>query len=212
MKYCFLFFISLIFSFTSFCQTDSTLSIHIIGDKVCIDRNKLQLNFSYYYENHTAEPIVVIDYSEPCFWETHLLTDSSKSPFIYLVIQDDLGNTILPNVMPDSTYIPYNQKKNLDSTTFHTDYFHEKETLSSENTLTVAPKAEFVSLFSMKLNRRKCFNPKLFVFDFSRKYTFQVVYSAKEDIRELASDAFVKNHGKYFQGKIVSNKVALCFK
>jgi len=194
-----------------YAQSDSSLSLHIIGEKVVVNKEKLLLNFSYYYENQLANDVAVVDYYSPCFWEdAH--QDTSKSSFLVLIIKDDSGKIVLPTQPIDSVYSSDHDKFLVDSTQFY-DKFEKMQKLDFVfHTRVLHPKDVLINLFTMKLNKRKCFQARYFDFDFSRKHTISLFYLAKDDILLLLNKTVLKPDDEVFLGKIHSNEVELIFR
>lgn len=205
--------ISFLLSFSIIChsQSDSTLQLKIIGNKLCISKEKLLLNFSYYYENNTKNHVAILDYYDPCFWED-FNQDTSKSEALVLVIKDDSGKTVLPTSQPDSLYVSESEKYSIDSAAFHEKHKHQQEKDHIFHTRVLRPKDVLINLYTIKLNKRKCFQAKKFEFDFSRKYFFSLYYLSKEDISPLLNHSMLGHDTQLFKGKLQSNEVELCWK
>src|SRR6478735_1161662 len=92
------FFLSLSSKSQHVISGDSLLELHIIGDKICLDK-KGNLEFSYFFKNTSEEHLIVIDYYEPCLWENPLyqhLSDSGRTLGLVLEILDSAGNVVQP--------------------------------------------------------------------------------------------------------------------
>jgi hypothetical protein len=211
MKY--LITLSFLLSFRIIChsQSDSTIQLKIIGDKLCINREKLLLSFSYYYENNTKNNVAILDYYDPCFWED-FNQDSSKSQALVLVIKDDSGKIILPTSKIDSLYLSDHDKYITDSSSFHEKHKRQQEKDHIFHTRVLRPQDVLINLYTIKLNKRRCFPAQEFVFDFSRKYFFSLYYLSKEDISQLLNHSSIEPDTHIFKGKLQSNKVELCWK
>lgn len=211
MKNSFLCFIFTGLSFVVSAQTDSSISLHIIGEKVYVNKEKLLLNFSYYYENHLSKDAIVMDYYNPCFWE-EAHQDTTKSQFLVLVILDDSGKVVLPKQHPDTLYSKNHELFLADSTHFYEKFYKLQKQDFIFHTRLLRPSDVLINLFTMKLNKRKCFQTRYFHFDFGRKYTISLYYLAKDDIHLVLSMAALKKDDEIFIGKLRSNEVELVFK
>jgi hypothetical protein len=205
--------ISFLLSFSIIChsQADSTLQLKIIGDKLCINKEKLLLSFSYYYENNTKDNVAILDYYDPCYWED-FNQDSTRSEALVLVIKDDSGKIVLPSSNIDSSYVLDHEKYSIDSSAFHEKYKRQQEKDHQYHTRVLRPDNIFINLYTIRLNKRKCFQAKKFEFDFSRKYFFSLYYLSKEDISQLLNHSLLGHDTQLFKGKLQSNEVELCWK
>ncbi len=205
--------ITFLLSFSIIChsQSDSTLQLKIIGDKLCINKEKLLLSFSYYYENNTKDNIAILDYYDPCYWEDFNV-DSTRSEALVLVIKDDSGKIVLPSSKIDSLYVLDHERYSTDSVAFYEKYKRQQEKDHLFYTCVLRPKDVLINLYTIRLNKRKCFQSKKFEFDFSRKYFFSLYYLSKEDISQLVNHSMLGHDTQLFKGKLQSNEVELCWK
>ena len=199
-------------SFWAAAQNDSSISLHILDQKICMEKSKLNLSFSYYYENRSSKNLVVIDYYEPCFWEKQLAQkDDSLYMGLYLVIEDENGKVLTPQ--------PYNDTLNSESNSsideglaFYESYYRGLINDYRFNTAILQPSAMLTGFFSMRLNKRKCFHAGSFAFDNTKKYTIHLQYLAPHNLREYANKSMLKKNEEMFLGEMLSNKVPLCWK
>jgi hypothetical protein len=192
---------------------DSLILLKIIGEKVCIDK-KGNLSFSYYYENISPNPLIVLDYYDPCIWENpHLYLASDSLPTLGLVasIKNDLGEEILPVLDSHSLDSIPPEKYRIDSLAFYEVYEPKKTLEYLDHTRVLKPQKPLINFFSLKPNKRKCFLPGQFTFDPERKYTIRLFYLAHADAATLINHSTVKKEDHLFVGKIMSNEVELCF-
>ena len=211
MKYYITLSFLLLFSIICHSQSDSTIQLKIIGNKLCINKQNLLLSFSYYYENNTKNNVAILDYYDPCFWED-FNQDSTRSEALVLVIKDDSGKIVLPTNKIDSLYLSDHEKYSIDSSAFYEKYKHQQEKDHIFHTRVLRPKDILINLYTIKLNKRKCFQAKKFEFDFSRKYFFSLYYLSKNDIFQLLNHSILEHDTQLFKGKLQSNEVELCWK
>ncbi|HAR19163.1 MAG TPA: hypothetical protein DCR46_00755 [Cytophagales bacterium] len=208
-------FLTTFYSIVSFwvtAQNDSSLSLHILDQKICVEKSKLNVSFSYYYENRTSKNLVVIDYYEPCVWEKQLAQkDDSLYVGLYLVIEDENGKVLIPQPYHDTLHTESNNLSE-DGLAFYDSYNRGLTNEYHFNTAILQPGAMLTGFFSMRLNKRKCFQVGSFVFDSSKKYNVQLQYTAPQNIREYANKTMTKKNEEIFSGVILSNKVPLCWK
>lgn len=191
-------------------KKDSTMSLHIIGDKVYADKASYSLSFSYYFENNTEKHLMVLDYYEPCAWEDPTVwSDSGRTRGLVLHILDESGQEVYPNQNDSARFRP---DYKTDSIAFY-ELYHEKNRRGYlDHTRMLRPKQSLINTFSLKLNKRKCFEEATFVFDRSKKYRVYLSYTAGSDVEELANHSVMNRHDKVFHGIIRSAEVELLFK
>lgn len=211
MKYLITLSLLLLLNIIGHSQPDSTIQLKIIGDKLCIDKQKLLLNFSYYYENNTNNNVAILDYYDLCFWED-FNQDTSKSQALVLVIKDDSGKIVLPTNQIDSLYLSDHERYTSDSSLFHEKHKRQQEKDYIFHTRVLRPKDVLINLYTIRLNKRKCFTTQKFEFNFSQKYFFSLYYLSKEDISQLLNHSMLGHDTQLFKGKLQSNQVELCWK
>lgn len=193
---------------------DTLLYVHIIGDKICLDK-KGSLNFTYYFENKAPETLIVLDYYEPCAWENQdwlHTNDSLKTIGLVAVIKDDSGNVVLPVRREWSLDSNFNEEKHKeDSLLFYETYEQEKIKEFDFHTRAVKHNHKLMNFYSSRLNKRKCFDPGTFVFDPKRKYTVTLHYISHPDALHLLNHGRISKTDVLFVGTSVSNEVNLCF-
>jgi hypothetical protein len=211
MKKRLLFFFYLLLTLNAIAQPDTSITLRILDPKVCIDKAKYTIGFSYYFENKSKQKLILVDYYEPCFWE-HSKSDSARTVGIMLQIEDENGNLVLPVRKTDSLQTANPTQYIADSTHFYHTYEHRNRREFHFNTSVLNPKAVMTNFFTMKLNKRKCFHPSFFELDFNKKYTVSIKYIAESTIHHHVNQMMVKKDDHVFVGEIQSNKVELCFK
>ena len=193
-------------------QDTSGISLQIIDANVCFNKKTSALNFSYYFENHSDKHMVIIDYYEPCPWEKQRhISDSAYIPGLVLRIKDDLGQLVLPTIVPDTAAMQHDLYIQ-DSLNYFEDYNKTRNKNYLFHTRSLRPKDVLVNLYNLRINKRKCFYKSVFTFDYSRKYTVSLYYLAKEDVHTLANYAVLNKDDVLFVGELISNEVSLCFK
>jgi hypothetical protein len=193
---------------------DSLLTLHILGDKICAEKNTLNLSFTYYFESQSNEHLIIIDHYETCFWEKPRTdtSDQEATKGLYVVIKDDSGQVVLP--ARDLSFQDSTQHKEqwLQNEAFSTLY---DQTLLKDwefHTRILRPKDTYMNLFTLKLNKRKCYSPATFHFDPTRNYYLSLHYVAGEDALELINKSYLGKTDRLFVGEIRSNEVELCLK
>ncbi len=192
---------------------DSLVSIGIIGDKVCIDK-KGNLNFSYFYQNKSSNYVILLDYYDPCIWENpvfYMKEDSLHTLGLFVSIQNDQGEEMLPvrNALSSDSAVP--EFVHQDSIAFYEAHEKQKSEDYEYHTRVLKPKTSMINFFSLKLNKRKCFGEGEFKFDPNRKYTVRLHYVTQADMIHLLDPSMIHKSDHAFVGKVMSEKVELCF-
>lgn len=185
---------------------DSLLELHIIGEKICLDK-KGNLEFSYFFKNTSEEHLVIIDYYEPCLWENPSYLhpkDSALTLGLVLEILDSAGNVLHPAR-------PEHDALGQDSLT-HYEAYHAKNLREYEyHTRVLRPKTSLINFYSLRPSKRKCYRTGTFDFDRSKSYRLRLSYLTFPDANDLVNHSMIRKQDVVFVGKVVAKEVPLCF-